>query len=72
MAGVEIYPSQANFILFRVADADRVFQGLKARGILIKNLNSSHPMLSGCLRVTVGTPEENEKFVHALRDDLVG
>lgn len=70
MAGVESYPSQANFILFRVADADRVFQGLKARGILIKNLNSSHPMLSGCLRVTVGTPEENEKFVQALRDVL--
>ena len=72
MAGVKTYPSRANFILFRVADADRVFQGLKARGILIKNLNSSHPMLSGCLRVTVGTPEENEKFVHALRDALVG
>lgn len=72
MAGVETYPSRANFILFRVADADRVFQGLKARGILIKNLNRSHPMLAGCLRVTVGAAEENEKFMQALRDDLVG
>lgn len=66
MPRVEAYPSRANFILFRVADADSAYSGLKARGILIKNLNGSHPMLSGCLRVTVGAPHENDQFLEAL------
>ena len=44
----------------------RVFASLKAHGILIKNLNGSHPMLAECLRVTVGTPQENDRFVDAL------
>ncbi|NCA69031.1 MAG: histidinol-phosphate transaminase [Sphingobacteriia bacterium] len=62
------YPSEANFILFRVADgrADAIFHGLKERGILIKNLNGSHPLLQDCLRVTVGLPEENQAFLAAL------
>ncbi len=66
MEGMQAYDSDANFILFRVADADRVFNGLKARGILIKNLNNAHPLLAGCLRVTVGTPDENARFLEAL------
>jgi len=71
LRGVEAYASDANFILFRVAKADQTFSGLKARGILIKNLNGSHALLEGCLRVTVGTPEENAKFLSALTAVLV-
>lgn len=67
-AGVRVYPSEANFLLFRVANATAVFEGLKQRGILIKNLNGGHPMLKDCLRVTVGTPDENDKFIAALQE----
>jgi len=70
MPGVTAFPSQANFILFRVPHAEGVFGGLKARGVLIKNLHGSHPMLADCLRVTVGTPEENAQFLSALQETL--
>ena len=68
LPGVHPYPSEANFILARVTPgrADDLFQALKARGILIKNLNGAHPLLADCLRVTVGTPEENAAFLAAL------
>jgi histidinol-phosphate aminotransferase len=65
--GVAAFPSAANFILFRVARAAAVFEKLKQRGVLIKNLDGSHPALADCLRVTVGTPEENAQFIAALR-----
>lgn len=68
--GVEAFPSQANFILFRVRDAQAVFDGLKARGILIKKLCGAHPLLTGTLRVTVGTALENSQFLDALNDTL--
>lgn len=68
--GVETFPSQANFILFRVKDAAAVFDGLKARGILIKKLCGSHPLLGGALRVTVGTPLENGQFLNALKETM--
>lgn len=70
MAGVEVYSSEANFLLFRVENATAVFNGLKQRGVLIKNLNGGHPMLNDCLRVTVGTPEQNERFLQALKESL--
>jgi len=70
IAAVRVYPSEANFLLFRVANATEVFNGLKQRGVLIKNLNGGHPMLNGCLRVTVGTPGENERFMEALQKCL--
>ena len=70
ISGVRAYPSAANFILFRVAKATQIFEGLKRRGVLIKNLNGGHPALIDCLRVTIGTPAENERFVSALRDCL--
>jgi histidinol-phosphate aminotransferase len=70
ISGVKSYPSQANFILFRVAQATQIFEGLKQRGVLIKNLNGGHPALMDCLRVTVGTPEENERFVVALKESI--
>ncbi len=64
--GVHAYPSEANFILFRVAKATQLFEGLKRRGVLIKNLDGGHPALTDCLRVTVGTQQENERFMAAL------
>jgi histidinol-phosphate aminotransferase len=71
LPGVRAFPSDANFILFRVARADAVFAGVRTRGILIKNLNGSHPSLTDCLRVTVGTTEENERFLSALQQSLL-
>ncbi|MDV6341944.1 histidinol-phosphate transaminase [Nitrosomonas sp. Is35] len=70
MRGVEVYPSDANFILFRVNAASRIFQALKQHNILIKNLDGTHPLLENCLRVTVGTPDENSQFCAALRTIL--
>jgi histidinol-phosphate aminotransferase len=69
--GARAFPSDANFILFRVPRAEAVFSGLKARGVLIKNLSNSHSSLSDCLRVTVGTPEENDQFLAALKESLL-
>lgn len=64
--GVTAFPSAANFILFRLAGASAVFERLKQQGVLIKNLDGSHPALADCLRVTVGTPDENTRFMAAL------
>lgn len=65
--GVRVWPSRANFILFRLSRAaGGVFAALKRRGVLIKNLDHAHPMLEGCLRVTVGKPAENDAFLAAL------
>jgi len=71
IAAVRVYPSEANFLLLRVANATAVFEGLKRRGVLIKNLNGGHPMLADCLRVTVGTPDENMKFITALKETII-
>lgn len=67
---LRIWQSHANFILFRVPNGPRTFERLKRRGVLIKNLHGAHPMLDNCLRVTVGTPDENVAFLKALRDSL--
>jgi len=67
--GAEVYPSDANFVLFRVNDADRVFGELIERGVLIRNFNSPG-RLKNCLRVTIGTPEENDAFIMALGEIL--
>ncbi|AXK39159.1 histidinol-phosphate transaminase [Crenobacter cavernae] len=64
--GFSVYPSEANFVTARVPDAQALFAGLKAAGILIKNLNGAHPLLENCLRFTVGTPEENGAVLAAL------
>ena len=71
IAGVKVYASEANFLLFRVADATEIFNGLKQRGVLIKNLNGGHPMLKDCLRVTVGKPDENMRFIAALQETII-
>lgn len=70
LPGVSVFPSEANFLLFRVPDADRAFAGLKSRKILVKNVSRAHPMLAGCLRVSLGTADENAAFLAALQASL--
>ncbi len=70
LGGVHPFPRDANFVLFRVPSASAVFAALKARGVLIKNLSGGHPALADCLRVTVGAPEENDRFLEALKASL--
>lgn len=69
---VHAYPSEANFILFRLtaADASDVFAELKTQGVLIKNMTHASPALAGCMRVTVGAAEENQQFLVALEKCL--
>ena len=64
--GMTRYPSAANFVLARVPDAGRATEALNRRGILIRNLHGSHELLANCLRLTVGTPDENTKLIEAL------
>jgi len=67
--GVFPWQSSANFILFKSTDksADEISAALLKQGILIKNVSASFPVLEDCLRVTVGTEDENEAFVVALK-----
>lgn len=70
--GLLVWPSRANFILFRVpaGRGDEVFAGLRERKVLIKNLGAAGPLLHDCLRVTVGAPHENERFLAVLEEVL--
>ena len=61
--GVTPFPSEANFILFRVKDAHKVYSRLLEKGILVRNMSDA---VSGCLRVTIGMPKENALFLRAL------
>ncbi len=70
LSGVHAWKSDANMILIRVPDAQKVFDGLKARGVLIKNVSKMHPLLAQCLRVTVGTADENTRLLAALKESL--
>ncbi|HET7362751.1 MAG TPA: histidinol-phosphate transaminase [Burkholderiales bacterium] len=65
--GVTVFPSRANFFLVRVRDAVRTYEGLKRQGVLVRNL---HPALANCLRITVGTPDENRILLNALKEAL--
>jgi len=68
MAGLTVFPSEANFVLVRVpaGRAGELFEGLKAAGVLVKKLDGAHPLLADTLRLTVGTPEENAALLAAL------
>ena len=70
LPGVKAWRSDANMVLVRVPDADRAFQGMKARGVLVKNVSRMHPLLADCLRLTVGTVEENAQMLQALQASL--
>jgi histidinol-phosphate aminotransferase len=67
LTGVTVFPSEANFFLVRVPDAARTYEALKQQNVLVRNL---HPGIRECLRVTVGTPEENRILLTALREAL--
>jgi histidinol-phosphate aminotransferase len=70
LPGVRRFPSAANFILVRVPDGPAAFDALKARGILVRTFHGSHPLLAHCLRLTVGTPQENARLIEALASAL--
>jgi histidinol-phosphate aminotransferase len=72
MTELDVFPSQANFILFRVLNksANEVFESLRESGVLIKNMRADEGLLKNCLRVTVGTPQENQAFLKALKSAL--
>jgi histidinol-phosphate aminotransferase len=70
MPGVKSWPSDANMILVRVPDAAKAFEGLKAHGVLVKNVSKMHPLLANCLRLTVGTHDENTRMLQALQASL--
>jgi histidinol-phosphate aminotransferase len=74
MPGLTVYPSVANFFLARVRGAPgagtRVYERLKAQGVLVRNFDGGAPALANCLRLTVGSPEENRILIAALREAL--
>jgi len=74
MAGLKVYPSAANFLLVRVAGGKgagtRVFESMRRQGVLVKDFSGGHPLLDNCLRLTIGTPDENRTMVAALREAL--
>jgi histidinol-phosphate aminotransferase len=67
---LQSWPSDANMILVRVPEPARSFEGMKARGVLVKNVSKMHPLLAGCLRLTVGTADENTQLIAALQATL--
>ena len=67
LPSVTVFPSAANFFLVRVPDAARVDASLRKQGVLVKNL---HPGIAQCMRITVGTPDENRILLTALREAL--
>lgn len=67
--GVVTFPSDANFVLFRVDGPDEIWQSLLERGVLVRSYANA-PGLEGCLRVTAGLPEETDAFIEAMREVL--
>ena len=74
LPGLQPFPSQANMILLRVQGepgaAARLYDALKKRQILVKNVSTMHPLLANCLRLTVGTAPENTLLLAALEASL--
>ena len=62
-----MHPSATNFVVARVPDANASFAALRAANILVKNLHGWHPLLMNCLRITVGTPAENDALLKVLK-----
>jgi histidinol-phosphate aminotransferase len=70
MTGLKAWKSDANMILVRVPDAQKTFEGMRARKVLVKNVSKMHPLLANCLRLTVGTADENVQMLAALKESL--
>jgi len=62
----KIYPTEANFILIKVDDANKRYNELIAKGIVIRN-RTTQPLCDNCLRLTIGTEIENTKLIEALK-----
>ncbi|MFN3569235.1 MAG: histidinol-phosphate transaminase [Polaromonas sp.] len=70
LPGVKTWKSDANMVLVRVPDAAKTFEGMRSRGVLVKNVSKMHPLLANCLRLTVGTAGENAQMLAALKESL--
>ena len=70
LPSVKSWRSDANMILVRVPDAQGTFEAMKSRGVLVKNVSKMHPLLANCLRLTVGTADENTQMLAALQATL--
>ena len=68
--GVQVFDTQANFVLIRVPNSEQIFNKLLEHKILVKNVGKMHSLLSNCLRITISTPKENRLFLAALSDAL--
>jgi histidinol-phosphate aminotransferase len=67
IAAIRVFPSAANFIAFRTADAKRIFDELWQRGVLVRDV-SAYPRMENCLRVSIGSREQNDRFLAALKE----
>ena len=67
IAAIQLFPSRANFIAFRTGDAKRIFNDLWTRGVLVRDV-SGYPRMRNCLRVSIGTREQNDRFLAALKE----
>lgn len=67
LPNTHVFPSQANFITIRLPEATQAFELLKQNKILVKNLHGAHPLLDNCLRLTIGTPEQNQQVLKVLQ-----
>jgi histidinol-phosphate aminotransferase len=70
LPAVKAWKSDANMILVRVPDAAKTFEGMRSRKVLIKNVSKMHSLLANCLRLTVGTADENTQMLAALKESL--
>ena len=61
-----VYPSDANFLLVRTAAPDRLYDALIAAGVIVRN-RSRIPGCEGCLRITIGRPEENDRMLQTVQ-----
>ena len=68
--GLAPFTSEANMMLVRLPDAAAAFAALKRQGVLVKDVSRQHPLLANCLRLTVGTPQENDTLISALKASL--
>lgn len=70
MDGIQVWPSQANFLLIRTKPGagEATVARLRERGVLVKSFHGASPLLDDCVRVTVGRPDENSAFLTALED----
>jgi histidinol-phosphate aminotransferase len=72
--GLTVWKSDANMVLVRLpgaaGHAQAVFEGMKSRGVLVKNVSNMHPLLANCLRLTVGSADDNAQMLRALQQSL--